>query len=215
VRPFAAIRGQGPCFYKPGAPKRKLSRRSLLDEDRLFSVCQSAGSRRRRVRCVRFLCHPENHSSSSSLHPEISLQEGGFFARFLQGPVGLAWQAFGEGNAALALKEARERIRQYRGRNIRRLRAFSRLSPFSFLRTRRGRQEIRIGRTAWANAPGQRQHDLAGRFWSPMPTNRQCVMTGAKMLPVLEAAPLRACRERRHRRTQQRVVSQERWTRSL
>jgi putative restriction endonuclease len=39
---------------------------------------------------------------------------GGFFARFVQLPISLAWDAFGEGNGVRSLAEMRDRIAKYR-----------------------------------------------------------------------------------------------------
>lgn len=182
MRPFAAMRGKCLSFSEPGALNRKFSSRSLRHEDRLCSACKSSGIRRSRVRCARFHTPPSpGEPSLFKLHaPRNFIAGGGFFTQFLQWPVRLAWQAFGEGNAALTLKEARERMRPYRGMKIHRLGAFSRLSPFSFRkkngfpphrsfqRTRRSARD-----TNWTcslgERSGQRQRDWASRFWSPMP----------------------------------------------
>jgi putative restriction endonuclease len=46
--------------------------------------------------------------------PRNFIVGGGFFAKFLQLPISLAWEAFGESNGAHSLKEVRERIGKYR-----------------------------------------------------------------------------------------------------
>ena len=46
--------------------------------------------------------------------PRNFIVGGGFFAKFLQLPVSLAWDAFGRGNGANTLSEVRERIAKYR-----------------------------------------------------------------------------------------------------
>jgi putative restriction endonuclease len=43
---------------------------------------------------------------------------GGFFTKFMQLPVSLAWEAFGEGNGARSLEEVRARIARYRSQPI-------------------------------------------------------------------------------------------------
>jgi len=46
--------------------------------------------------------------------PHNYIAGGGFFTRFLQLPLSLAWEAFGEGNGATSLFEMRQRIAKYR-----------------------------------------------------------------------------------------------------
>src|SRR5215831_21393535 len=46
--------------------------------------------------------------------PRNFIAGGGFFAKFLTLPVGLAWDAFGEANGARSLAEVKERISKYR-----------------------------------------------------------------------------------------------------
>ncbi|MFL6228865.1 MAG: HNH endonuclease [Pyrinomonadaceae bacterium] len=46
--------------------------------------------------------------------PRNFIVGGGFFIRFLQLPVSLAWETFGEGNGARSLEEVRARIAKYR-----------------------------------------------------------------------------------------------------
>jgi putative restriction endonuclease len=46
--------------------------------------------------------------------PRNYIAGGGFFARFTQLPISLAWDAFGEGNGATSLEQVRARIAQYR-----------------------------------------------------------------------------------------------------
>jgi len=46
--------------------------------------------------------------------PRNFIVGGGFFSKFLQLPVSLAWEAFGDGNGAYSLSEVRQRISQYR-----------------------------------------------------------------------------------------------------
>jgi len=50
--------------------------------------------------------------------PRNVIAGGGFFARFVQLPVSLAWHAFGEGNGARSLSEVRVRIGKYRRQPI-------------------------------------------------------------------------------------------------
>lgn len=50
--------------------------------------------------------------------PRNVIAGGGFFARFVQLPVSLAWNAFGEGNGARSLSEVRARISKYRRQPI-------------------------------------------------------------------------------------------------
>jgi len=50
--------------------------------------------------------------------PRNVVAGGGFFARFVQLPVSLAWHAFGEGNGARSLTEVRARISKYRRQPI-------------------------------------------------------------------------------------------------
>jgi putative restriction endonuclease len=46
--------------------------------------------------------------------PRNFIAGGGFFAKFLQLPLSLAWDAFGEGNGVHTLEEGRKRISKYR-----------------------------------------------------------------------------------------------------
>jgi putative restriction endonuclease len=46
--------------------------------------------------------------------PRNFIVGGGFFTKFLQLPVSLAWDAFGEGNGARTLEDVKERIAHYR-----------------------------------------------------------------------------------------------------
>jgi putative restriction endonuclease len=46
--------------------------------------------------------------------PRNYIAGGGFFTKFLQLPISLAWEAFGEGNGARSLQQVRERIGRYR-----------------------------------------------------------------------------------------------------
>jgi HNH endonuclease len=46
--------------------------------------------------------------------PENFIAGGGFFTRFLQLPINLAWETFGEGNGVGSLEEMRSRIAHYR-----------------------------------------------------------------------------------------------------
>src|SRR6202167_761324 len=46
--------------------------------------------------------------------PRNFIVGGGFFARFVQLPISLAWDAFGEGNGVRSLAEMRDRIAKYR-----------------------------------------------------------------------------------------------------
>lgn len=46
--------------------------------------------------------------------PRNFIAGGGFFARFVQLPISLAWDAFGEGNGVRSLAEMRTRIAKYR-----------------------------------------------------------------------------------------------------
>lgn len=46
--------------------------------------------------------------------PHNFIVGGGFFTRFVQLPISLAWDAFGEGNGVRSLSEMRERIGKYR-----------------------------------------------------------------------------------------------------
>jgi putative restriction endonuclease len=50
--------------------------------------------------------------------PRNYITGGGFFTRFLQLPVSLAWEAFGEGNGAMSLLAVKERIGKYRRTGI-------------------------------------------------------------------------------------------------
>lgn len=50
--------------------------------------------------------------------PKNFIVGGGFFTKFLQIPVSLAWEAFGEANGASSLVEVRTRIAKYRKRGI-------------------------------------------------------------------------------------------------
>ncbi len=50
--------------------------------------------------------------------PRNFIVGGGFFTKFLQLPVSLAWEAFGEGNGARSLDEVRLRIGKYRKHSI-------------------------------------------------------------------------------------------------
>jgi putative restriction endonuclease len=47
-------------------------------------------------------------------YPRNFIVGGGFFTKFMQLPISLAWDAFGEGNGARSLEEVRKRIAQYR-----------------------------------------------------------------------------------------------------
>jgi len=46
--------------------------------------------------------------------PRNFIVGGGFFTRFVQLPISLAWESFGEGNGVRSLSEMRERIARYR-----------------------------------------------------------------------------------------------------
>jgi putative restriction endonuclease len=46
--------------------------------------------------------------------PRNFIVGGGFFTRFIQLPISLSWEAFGEGNGVRSLSEMRERIAKYR-----------------------------------------------------------------------------------------------------
>lgn len=46
--------------------------------------------------------------------PRNFIVGGGFFTRFIQLPISLSWDAFGEGNGVRSLSEMRERIAKYR-----------------------------------------------------------------------------------------------------
>jgi putative restriction endonuclease len=46
--------------------------------------------------------------------PRNFIVGGGFFTRFIQMPISLSWEAFGEGNGVRSLSEMRERIAKYR-----------------------------------------------------------------------------------------------------
>jgi putative restriction endonuclease len=46
--------------------------------------------------------------------PRNFIAGGGFFAKFLQLPLSLAWDAFGQGNGVCTLEEGRKRISKYR-----------------------------------------------------------------------------------------------------
>lgn len=46
--------------------------------------------------------------------PRNFIVGGGFFTRFIQSPISLAWEAFDEGNGVTSLSEMRERIAKYR-----------------------------------------------------------------------------------------------------
>jgi putative restriction endonuclease len=46
--------------------------------------------------------------------PRNFIVGGGFFTRFVQLPISLAWEAFGEGNGVRSLSEMRDRIAKYR-----------------------------------------------------------------------------------------------------
>jgi putative restriction endonuclease len=46
--------------------------------------------------------------------PRNFIVGGGFFTRFVQLPISLAWEAFGDGNGVRSLSEMRERISKYR-----------------------------------------------------------------------------------------------------
>jgi len=118
----------------------------------------------------------------------------------------LAWQAFGEGNGALTLKEVRERISKYRpispGEDPQ-IGCILLAEPVFFpeeewipassffpAHTQVGKRyelDEQLGRMLWAEA---------ARLGEPVlvtdACNRQCAMTGKKILPVLEAAPMRA-----------------------
>lgn len=50
--------------------------------------------------------------------PDNFIAGGGFFTRFLQLPVNMAWDVFGEGNGVRSLNEMRERIEHYRKSKI-------------------------------------------------------------------------------------------------
>jgi putative restriction endonuclease len=50
--------------------------------------------------------------------PRHFIVGGGFFTKFLQLPVSLAWDAFGEANGATSLEEVRTRIAKYRKHSI-------------------------------------------------------------------------------------------------
>ena len=50
--------------------------------------------------------------------PRNFIVGGGFFTKFLQLPVSLAWDAFGEANGATSLEEVRLRIAKYRKHSI-------------------------------------------------------------------------------------------------
>ena len=50
--------------------------------------------------------------------PDNFIAGGGFFTRFLQLPVNLAWDTFGEANGVLSQSEMRERIAHYRRGSI-------------------------------------------------------------------------------------------------
>jgi putative restriction endonuclease len=50
--------------------------------------------------------------------PRNFIVGGGFFTRFVQLPVSLAWEAFGEANGARSLEEVRRRISKYRRQPI-------------------------------------------------------------------------------------------------
>jgi putative restriction endonuclease len=50
--------------------------------------------------------------------PRNYIVGGGFFARFVQLPISLAWEAFGEGNGVQSLSEMRRRIAKYRPQPI-------------------------------------------------------------------------------------------------
>src|SRR5580692_3382027 len=46
--------------------------------------------------------------------PRNFIVGGGFFTRFVQLPISLSWDAFGEGNGVRSLSDMRERIAKYR-----------------------------------------------------------------------------------------------------
>ena len=46
--------------------------------------------------------------------PRNFIVGGGFFTRFIQLPISLSWEAFGEGNGVRSLSEMRDRIAKYR-----------------------------------------------------------------------------------------------------
>src|SRR5258708_24169832 len=46
--------------------------------------------------------------------PRNFIVGGGFFTRFVQLPISLAWESFGEGNGVRSLTEMRDRIARYR-----------------------------------------------------------------------------------------------------
>ena len=46
--------------------------------------------------------------------PRNFIVGGGFFTRFIQLPLSLSWEAFGEGNGVRSLSEMRDRIAKYR-----------------------------------------------------------------------------------------------------
>ena len=50
--------------------------------------------------------------------PRNFIVGGGFFTRFIQLPISLSWEAFGEGNGVRSLSEMRERIGKYRRTSI-------------------------------------------------------------------------------------------------
>lgn len=50
--------------------------------------------------------------------PRNYIVGGGFFTKFMQLPVSLAWEAFGEGNGARSLEEVKARIARYRSKPI-------------------------------------------------------------------------------------------------
>ncbi len=50
--------------------------------------------------------------------PRNYIVGGGFFTKFLQLPISLAWEAFGEGNGAQTIQEVRTRIGKYRKTTI-------------------------------------------------------------------------------------------------
>src|SRR5258706_7069815 len=51
--------------------------------------------------------------------PRNFIVGGGFFTRFVQLPISLAWESFGEGNGVRSLSEMRDRIATYRRSPIR------------------------------------------------------------------------------------------------
>ena len=54
-----------------------------------------------------------------TLHsPRNFIVGGGFFTRFVQLPISLAWESFGEGNGVRSLSEMRDRIARYRSSPI-------------------------------------------------------------------------------------------------